>query len=74
MNLAMQIEIDNLKCDGCEKTIVKGLSAMPEVSELVVDRAQRPTHQSFDTWFGNQRECGCQRLWHVAGCNLPIRP
>jgi copper chaperone len=34
----MQIEIDNLKCGGCEKTIVKGLSAMPEVADLVVDR------------------------------------
>jgi copper chaperone len=34
----MQIEIDNLKCGGCEKSIVKGLSAMPEVADLVVDR------------------------------------
>ena len=38
MNIPMQIEIDNLKCGGCEKSIVKGLSAMPEVSDLVVDR------------------------------------
>lgn len=38
MNVAMQIEIDNLKCGGCEKSIIKGLSAMPQVSELVVDR------------------------------------
>jgi copper chaperone len=34
----MQIEIDNLKCGGCEKSIVKGLSVMLEVSDLVVDR------------------------------------
>jgi copper chaperone len=38
MNISMQIEIDNLKCGGCEKSIVKGLSAMPEVADLVVDR------------------------------------
>jgi copper chaperone len=38
MNEHMQIEIDNLKCGGCEKSIVKALSAMPEVSDLVVDR------------------------------------
>jgi len=39
MKLPMHIEIDNLKCGGCEKSIVKGLSAMPQVSDLVVDRA-----------------------------------
>jgi copper chaperone len=41
MNVSMHIEIDNLKCGGCEKTIVKGLSAMPQVSGLVVDREQQ---------------------------------
>ncbi len=38
MNLPMQIEIDNLKCGGCEKSIIKGLTAIPEISDLVVDR------------------------------------
>jgi copper chaperone len=38
MNLPMQIEIDNLKCGGCEKSIIKGLTAMSEISDLVVDR------------------------------------
>jgi copper chaperone len=38
MNIPMQIEIDNLKCGGCEKSIVKGLSAMPGIADLVVDR------------------------------------
>ena len=41
MNITMQIEIDNLKCGGCEKSIVKGLSAMPEVSDLAVDRERQ---------------------------------
>ena len=38
MNMPMQIEIDNLKCGGCEKSIIKGLTAMSEISDLVVDR------------------------------------
>jgi len=38
MNLPIQIEIDNLKCGGCEKSIVKGLSSIPEISDLVIDR------------------------------------
>jgi copper chaperone len=38
MNIPIQIEIDNLKCGGCEKSIVKGLSAMSAISDLVVDR------------------------------------
>ena len=41
MSITIQIEIDNLKCGGCQKSIVKGLSAMPEVSDLVVDREQQ---------------------------------
>ena len=41
MNIPMQIDIDNLKCGGCEKSIVKGLSAMPEVADLVIDRAHQ---------------------------------
>ena len=38
MKMPMQVVIDNLKCGGCEKSIVKGLSTMPEVTDLVVDR------------------------------------
>lgn len=38
MKTSMQIEIDNLKCGGCEKSIVRGLSAMPEITDVVVDR------------------------------------
>jgi copper chaperone len=38
MKLSMQVEIDNLKCGGCEKSIVKALSDMPEITDLFVDR------------------------------------
>lgn len=36
-NETMQIEIDNLKCGGCAKSIVKGLSELDGVSAVVVD-------------------------------------
>jgi len=35
----MHIEIDNLKCGGCEKTILKGLATLEGVSEVSVDQA-----------------------------------
>ena len=41
MNVTMHIDIDNLKCGGCEKSIIKGLTAMPDVAEIVVDREQQ---------------------------------
>ena len=41
MKVPMEIEIENLKCGGCEKSIVKGLSVMPQVSDLVVDREHK---------------------------------
>jgi copper chaperone len=59
MNIPMQIEIDNLKCGGCEKSIVKGLSAMPEVANLVVDR----THQTVRfTGAASDRDAVVQKL------------
>jgi len=33
----MHFEIDNLKCGGCEKTILKDLSALDGVTEVSVD-------------------------------------
>ena len=33
----MHFEIDNLKCGGCEKTILKGLNALDGVTEVSVD-------------------------------------
>ena len=38
---AMQIEIDNLKCGGCARSIVKGLAEVPGISEVEVDRDQQ---------------------------------
>ena len=37
----MQIEIDNLKCGGCARSILKGLAEVPGVSEVDVDRDQQ---------------------------------
>jgi len=33
----MHFEIDNLKCGGCEKTILKGLNALDGVADVSVD-------------------------------------
>ena len=41
MTTAMQIEIENLKCGGCEKSILKGLTAMGDISDVVVDREHK---------------------------------
>jgi len=38
MNVAMQIEVENIKCGGCERSITKSLTALPDVSDLVIDR------------------------------------
>lgn len=38
---AIQIEIENLKCGGCEKSILKELATLGEISDVVVDREQK---------------------------------
>lgn len=42
------IRIDNLKCGGCENSIIQGLSALPEVVDVVVDREQQQVRFSGD--------------------------
>lgn len=37
MKTEMQIEIENLKCGGCARSILKGLSELPEIADVKVD-------------------------------------
>ena len=37
----MTVEIENLKCGGCENTIVKGLMSITGVAGVIVDHAQK---------------------------------
>ena len=41
MTQTFQIEVENIKCGGCEKSIVKGLESMAGVSNIVIDREQQ---------------------------------
>jgi copper chaperone len=37
MSETIQIEVENIKCGGCENSIVKGIRSVAQVSNLVVD-------------------------------------
>jgi copper chaperone len=37
MSETIQIEVENIKCGGCENSIVKGIHSVAQVSNLVVD-------------------------------------
>ena len=37
MSETIQIEVKNIKCGGCENSIVKGINSVAQVSNLVVD-------------------------------------
>lgn len=37
----IQIHVDNIKCGGCEKSIVKGLATIEGLSDVVIDREQQ---------------------------------
>ncbi len=41
MKTTIEIEIDNLKCGGCENSILKGLTAIPDVEQVVVDQEKQ---------------------------------
>jgi copper chaperone len=37
----IQIQVENIKCGGCEKSIIKGLSSIEGLSNIVIDRDQQ---------------------------------
>jgi copper chaperone len=37
----IQVHVENIKCGGCEKSIIKGLSAIEGLSNIVIDREQQ---------------------------------
>ena len=37
----MTVEIENLKCGGCENTILKGLMSIAGVAGVIADHAQK---------------------------------
>jgi copper chaperone len=41
MTATIQIEIENLKCGGCEKSILKGLASIEGVSDVTVDHEMK---------------------------------
>ena len=45
----LTIEIENLKCGGCENTIVKGLKAITGVNTVTVDHANKSVVLDADT-------------------------
>lgn len=44
MNNTLQIEIENIKCGGCERSILNGLATIDGVSSVSVDRDQQTVH------------------------------
>jgi len=41
MTATIQIEIENLNCGGCEKSILKGLASIEGVSDVTVDQEMK---------------------------------
>lgn len=41
MTTEMQIEVENIKCGGCARSILNGLSGLPEIASVEVDREKR---------------------------------
>lgn len=37
----IQVHVENIKCGGCEKSIVKGLADIEGLSDVVIDRDQQ---------------------------------
>ncbi len=44
----IQVHVENIKCGGCEKSIIKGLTSIEGVSNIVIDRDQQLISVSAD--------------------------
>ena len=41
MTHTFQVEVENIKCGGCENSIVKGINSVAKVTDLVIDREKQ---------------------------------
>jgi len=41
MQTEIKVQVENIKCGGCEKSIVRGLQSIEGVTEVQVDRQQQ---------------------------------
>ena len=41
MRQVFQVEVENIKCGGCENSIVKGINSVAQVTNLVIDREKQ---------------------------------
>ncbi|MFM6989798.1 MAG: heavy-metal-associated domain-containing protein [Rhodoferax sp.] len=46
MTTNMKVEVENMKCGGCERSIVNGLGTIEGVSEVTIDRNLQTIHFS----------------------------
>lgn len=44
----IQVHVENIKCGGCEKSIIKGLTSIEGLSNIVIDRDQQLISVSAD--------------------------
>jgi copper chaperone len=44
----IQVHVENIKCGGCEKSIIKGLTSIKGLSNIVIDRDQQLISVSAD--------------------------
>lgn len=48
MGNVMQVQVENIKCGGCEKSIMRGLSAVEGIADVRIDRAQQTVSATGD--------------------------
>ena len=41
MTQVFKVEVENIKCGGCENSIVKGIQSVAKVTDLVIDREKQ---------------------------------
>ncbi len=40
-DMQIQVHVENMKCGGCEKSIIKGLTSIEGLSNIVIERDQQ---------------------------------
>ena len=44
----IQVHVENIKCGGCEKSIIKGLTSIEGLSNIAIDRDQQSIRMTAD--------------------------
>ena len=73
----IEVHVENIKCGGCEKSIIKGLTSIEGLSNIAIDRDQQSIRMTADASLrealvSKLKSMGCPEHGSVSGLDAGL--